>query len=587
VRTDRPRRPMVAATLGALLVTSALTVPVSFPSTSVAATTSPMTAPAVVTGVGGVPHDFPKTSAVSVRWWWQPGVASYRVVVAKNSSFSKGRHAVVVPATSAQPPRGYQSTKVAGLKSGTRYWVRVRAIGADGSKGPWSTTARTATAAKPTPSKARFRVKPGKKPGSVTFRWKKRNLRPSKYVLTIASSMFYPGSEGLARRGRHQRKIVIPGKRSSYTVSPKVAKKAGVRVGSGDTLYYRFVTKYPKKAKKRTQLSTGLHGTLTAPGKKPRKGAKVRVATYNVASATVTAPETGVGRPWLNRVAKVAKIINDSGAGIVGLQELGPGNQIDGHLSMTRDPVRQTDSLVTKLNKDLERAPWRLVRAGAYTGPGVPQGTQGARILYDASRYELLTDCDDDVPASTSCTISTPILPGETTMTNERRAAYAEFRDRSTGTRFYVVSAHLDYRRGATAAQQRAYDLLRKKQAKRVVRFMQSINTDNRAVILTGDLNGWQNDVVSGNPAHDALLKAGYYDASATKKRKGDDLLTSTSWRTSIPRTSLASRLDYIMVRGVKGSLSYVNTMVASDAARASDHSLVMADLRIPKKAKG
>jgi len=590
VRTDRPRRPTVAATIGALLVTSALAVPVTFPSTSAAAAGAPvvMTAPpAVVTGVGKVPGAFPSDAGLAVRWWWQPGVSTYRVVVAKDSGFTKGRHAVVVAAPAGQPPRGYQSTTVSGLKSGTRYWVRVRAFGADGSKGAWSASAQLTTAAKPKKAKGRFRVKPGKKPGSVTFRWKKRSLRPSRYVLTVASSMFYPGVKGLAHRGRHQRKIVIKGKKSSYTLSPKKAKKAGVLPGSGDTLYYRFVTKYPKKAKKKVQLSTGLHGTLTAPAKKPRKGVKVRVATYNVASATVTAPGTGVGRPWLNRVAKVARSINDSGAGVVGLQELGPGNELDGHLSLKVDPVRQTQSLVDRLNKDLDRSPWRLVRTGPYTAAGVPQGTQGARILYDSTRYELLTDCDDDVPASTSCTIETPILAGETTKTNERRAAYAELRDKATGTRFFVASVHLDQRRSASAAVQRQYDLLRKKQAKKVVRYLARINTANRVVVLTGDLNGWQNDVVSGNPAHDALLEAGYYDASATKKRQGDNLLTSTSWRTSIPTTPLASRLDYIMVRGVKGSLSYVNTMVAHDPARGSDHALVLSDLRIPKKAKG
>jgi len=38
------------------------------------------------------------------------------------------------------------------------------------------------------------------------------------------------------------------------------------------------------------------------------------------------------------------------------------------------------------------------------------------------------------------------------------------------------------------------------------------------------------------------------------------------------------------MVRGTKGSYSYVNTMKATDAKRGSDHSLVMAVVRIPKQ---
>jgi len=568
--------------LAVLLTAAGAAVPAGLAPASVAAADAVTPAPpAVVTGVSRVPSTFPDDDGIAIRWTWRPGVVTYQVQWARNKKFTKKKRTTTVRAASKQPARGSQSLLLTGLASATPYWIRVRAVDAQGRTGPWSTRRGATTASPVKRSAARLTVKPGKKPGTVVFRWKKGSLHPKRYVITIASSMFYPGVKGLAQRGRHQKKIVVSAKRSSYTVSARLAAKAGVAVGSGDTLYYRFAVRYAKKTKVRTQLSVGLHGTLTAPVKAPRTGTTIKVATYNVGSAMVTAKGTGVGRPWTERAAKVAKIINDSGAGIVGLQELGPGNQVDGHASLAKDPVRQTESLLAKVNKPLDRAPWRLVRTTPYVRPGAKQGTQGARILYDSSRYTLLSDCDDAV--LDSCTITTPVLPTDSD-SNERRAAYARFRDKKTKAEFYVVSAHLDYRRGASKAKQRAYDLLRKKQAKHVVAEVAKINTQKLPVILTGDLNGWQNDRVSGNPAHDALLAAGYYDASATTKRLGTTLLTTTSWRRAIKPTSFASRLDYIMLHGVKGSLTYVNTMVASDSKRASDHALVLAKVRLPKQ---
>ena len=80
------------------------------------------------------------------------------------------------------------------------------------------------------------------------------------------------------------------------------------------------------------------------------------------------------------------------------LQELGPG-RADGQTGSLNGTPRQTESLVTTLGR-LGGSRYKLVRTTAYVKPGTEHGTQGTRILYDTTRYQLLSRCPETTDGS-------------------------------------------------------------------------------------------------------------------------------------------------------------------------------------------
>lgn len=428
------------------------------------------------------------------------------------------------------------------------------------------------------------KAKPGSKPGTVKFSWKQNKKHTTSFILEIASTSFSPSNRSLPKRGRDYQRIKISGKKSSYTLSAAKAKKSGAALGSGNHLYYRFSAVNKTKAGSRTRVYPGLRAVLPAPAR-VGAGTDLRVASYNVASVKATLKKPGLA--WDSRRTKVASTILSSGAGIVGVQELGPGNKHTG--GSLNGAARQTDDLVSTLHgaarKSGSAARFRLVRTTPYVAPGSKQGSQGARILYDTSRYQLLSRCAETTGGreySSSCTITMPILARDSRAV-ERKAAYARFKDSASGKTFYVVSAHLDPRKDTKATKGR-YDKLRRTQIRTVMTSIDRINTTKDPVIVTGDLNSWQNNQLTGSMPHRALVSAGYLDGSSSKKRSGAQYGTTTQWQTKAKRasTGFGSRLDYVLAKGVRGSVRYQAHVTKTDARRASDHHLVSAQFRLP-----
>ena len=230
-------------------------------------------------------------------------------------------------------------------------------------------------------------------------------------------------------------------------------------------------------------------------------------------------------------------------------------------------------------------AKYRLVRTTPYGKPGVTEGTQGMRILYDTSRYSLASPCSDtsaDGNYSSSCTFMLPVRSGDKA-TDRRRAAYAMLQDRATGKRFFVVSAHLDARHSSNLTTERSYEALRGNQVKTVLAHMNAINTAHLPVVLGGDLNSWQNNK-GGYAAHDALVGGGYYDTAAATTQVNVRYTTMNDFKLTIPNPGTSgwgARLDVIAVKGVTGAQRFENVMKVSDSSRASDHNMIVADFRL------
>jgi predicted extracellular nuclease len=305
----------------------------------------------------------------------------------------------------------------------------------------------------------------------------------------------------------------------------------------------------------------------------------LRVATFNVR----TARATDDARPWLKRVTDVAADIMSAHPGIVLLQELGPG-RADGNPGHLDGHQRQTDSLLTALAKAGGKR-YRLVRTTAYVKPGTAHGTQGARILYDSKLFTLLSHCPQTTGTSgwnASCSFDLPIAGGDTAA-DRRSAAYAEFADKSTGRRFWVVTAHLDNRHGSTKTAEAKWNRLRVKQVAAIESKITKLNRGRLPVIFGGDLNSWQRDDFGYAP-HDKLVGYGFHDAVAATTRTHYAYPTVNHFDRVLKPTKLASggsRLDVIMVKRVKKFTKWVNKFNNPDSTRPSDHNMVVSNLQI------
>lgn len=307
-------------------------------------------------------------------------------------------------------------------------------------------------------------------------------------------------------------------------------------------------------------------------------GTAVRVATFNVRTARATQDK----RSWLKRAPDVAREIMSRKPGIVALQELGPG-RADGKKGTLKGHLRQTTSLTNTLRQQ-GGGQYKLVRETSYFKSGTKHGTQGARILYDSSRYNLLTKCPELTGKSgwnTSCAFDLPVAPGDS-LTKRRSATYAEFADRSTGKRFFVVSAHLDSRHSKNNTKEATYNRLRASQARTVIRKLAGVNPANRPVVFGGDINSWQTDRGKYAPQR-SLVSAGYRDTSSASVRVNPAYTTVNHFDVTLKRSKRANgpRLDVIMVKSARSVTRYENKMAVVDRARPSDHNMGVADLRL------
>lgn len=145
------------------------------------------------------------------------------------------------------------------------------------------------------------------------------------------------------------------------------------------------------------------------------------------------------------------------------------------------------------------------------------------------------------------------------------------------------MSAHLDQRHSTNLTSERTYERLRATQVKAVMDRLAQLNTSNRPVVLSGDLNTYQNNQ-GGYDAHDALVSAGYYDTAAAVTRINDRYTTMNHFACtlSVPGSGWGSRLDVVAVKGVSGAPRWENVLAKTDCARPSDHNMVVADIRLP-----
>lgn len=316
----------------------------------------------------------------------------------------------------------------------------------------------------------------------------------------------------------------------------------------------------------------GLTATATA------TGSQVRFATFNVRTARA---DIGTSRHWLNRALPVAREINSRNPGIVAIQELGPG-RADGLKTSLNGTPRQTESLKTALDS-VGASRYKLARTTAYVAPGTSHGTQGARILYDTSKFRLISNCVETTGTknySGSCAMDLPVMSGDAASLR-RSAAYAEFEDRGTGEDFYVISAHLDPRHSSTLSKEQAYDSLRAAQARAVYSRVTSLAAD-KPILFGGDINSWRTKAGSHAPFN-FLTSQGFGDSTTAASRVNAQYPTVNHFKTTLTANAAGRQvaLDVVMVKGATSFTTYENVMKVVNASRPSDHNLVISDLAL------
>lgn len=419
-------------------------------------------------------------------------------------------------------------------------------------------------------------AKPGPRAGEITFTWSQAGAHATYYRVETALTNFSKTDPSVPKYGRHAYKLYIKGYHTSYTMSAAQTTAAGAGPGSGNHLYFRFFAVNANDTLTSTRAYPYLQWVMGKPVATKAAGTPLRVASFNVR----TAKATDDSRNWLARAGDVATEITSHQPGVVALQELGPG-RADGKAGSTTGTARQTDSLEAAL-RQVGAARFQLVRTTPYVKPGVAQGTQGMRILYDTSRYTLLSRCSDSSAGgnySGSCTIVLPLIKGDSE-NERRRAAYAELADKRSGARFFFVSTHLDARRGANATTEQRFDQLRGDQARAITTAMSKMNTARRPVIVGGDYNSYQTHA-AGNSAHDRLISAGYLDTANAASQVNIKYSTFNNFATRLTasQSGYGSRLDALLTKDVGGAKRYENVTRPTDRARPSDHDLVLADL--------
>jgi endonuclease/exonuclease/phosphatase family metal-dependent hydrolase len=413
---------------------------------------------------------------------------------------------------------------------------------------------------------------PGPGAGEVTFRWQTEGKNTSAFKLETGLTSFSKSkSSSLPTSGRNAKVFTISKTRRSWTMTAGQAAAAGASTGSANHLYFRLSAVNGSTTRAYPYLQAVLP-KATAP---KAKGSSLRVASFNVRSAKL-----GGSRQWLRRATDVAREIRDQNPGIVAVQELSPG-RADGKNKSTTGSVRQTTSLVNAM-RSVGAPKYKLVRETPYIKPGITHNTQGTRILYDTSRYSLISNCSEKTGKrnySGSCSLDLPKLSSDG-RNAIRSAAYARFQDRRTGARLWVASVHLDSRHSSNRSKEHAYEALRARQIQAVTARLNQVNTAGDKVVLAGDINTWQNNK-GGYQAHDYMVRAGFFDAANAETRVNLQYPTINHFDTRLKPVvhGFGSRIDVIMVKGSRGSKRFVNVMKPVDSFRPSDHNMIVSDL--------
>lgn len=501
--------------------------------------------PAQVSSVRVTGQDW-STKRVQIGWAAQSGV-TYVLKWSTSPSFSTKTYLDVTTA----------NAWLTGIEPATDYYVVV-ASKRNGVSGKWSATFRTRLTASsvtlPSSLQARGAV------GGIDVSWNGNNA--SDYEIRMSagpnpnrvpdrwSSRWVPWFDGFGSTSRTQ---FVPSAARDLT-----------DVAFGNPIYaqvYARNTFYdPSAYKKSAQVVAWPKPVAPA-----TTGLPVTFGSYNVMCSTC---EGSSGRPWNERRTGVAKNISDAELDIVTLQEAsGPALVSNA----------QVYSDIATMLPDM-----RLVDDAPYSRG---KGDQGARILYDPKKFEvvgkgLLTGVKDYRANPALADLNLP---------------WARLRALDgSGVSFVIVSGHFALP-ATTDADARKTSL--GQDSRQLIDAIRVINPPSTGgvslpVILGADLNDSRFPENRVDGAQPTLVRDGaFYDASASLKRVGTERSTynylvppneQLSNARIVDPNGDGQRIDYILTQGFRGSSQFTNHFNGGSSPVPSDHNLISSSLVVP-----
>ena len=422
------------------------------------------------------------TTSLDVAWNAVRGAPKYRIQYSTSASMAGAVY------------RRFTATSAAlsGLKANTRYYVKVRVITTDGANLSNYSAAVSASTKAGYPAPAALKVGE-RSTTSVALSWGSRGPGV-RYRVQYATRSSMSGA-GYVRFTSPSG--TVQGLKSATTYWFKVR----VITVNGDNLspYSGSV-----KADTAPKLATAPVPT----------GATLRVGSFNVKCANCVGTQPNE-RTWYDRRDDVAHAILAQHLDVLGVQEASQGWLKDGDSGESID-LSQFEDLRNRL-----AGTWELANANrnncvksktptgcVYTDRGASQGT---KILYDQNRVDLLDN------GSKLLTSASP--------TSGRYLAWAVFRQRSTGKKFFFADAHLepnqDWNLHVTEATEVAQEVSKR-------------NTAKLPTFIVGDLNSHKNTVPSN----------GVYDVIVDKYGYVDPLGNRAGSRTDTPGATVENRIN-------------------------------------------
>lgn len=456
----------------------------------------------------------------------------------------------------------------------------------------------------PIPFTASAKVGPLVDEGTIT--WKKLatkgTTRTTEFKIETGLSKFSPDRKGgLPVHGRHSHVFYVkPGSARSFTMTPARLAAAGAPAGSAAALFFR-VWSIDQSGKSIIKRSDGRLHTLSVKGR-PADASyanSIVFGSYNLRSSRAGGSEDFPTQyNWYkDRQDKVVANFVDAAQhglapGIVAFQEdlagpektdQGPGSALGQDVSLedaltgqSVDGINAT-SVLENLGID-----YRLNRSTLYNKNEAT--VQGVRIMYDANKYTLLSNCDDTMPTShiqESCTIPVPTVSGNGAHT---WASYSEFEIKGTTSRFWVVSAYLNPLQPSSSSLSNTNADLRATQVRAISAAINKLNTANEPVIFAGDFNDWQNDPVShGWAPHDALIQAGYFDTADAATVTNMQYPTVNAFKPlTADGSGIGSRFDVIGTKNITSGATWFTNRTFQDNGWPSDHDMIEAGFTLP-----
>ncbi|GAA1496296.1 hypothetical protein [Paeniglutamicibacter kerguelensis] len=461
------------------------------------------------------------SGSIDLSWPTVSGAWSYEVRYSDRTDFQNAR-----------VEEKFNSRTIRGLDNATTYYFQYRTLtrGPGAKSGTYSYKRSAWSETTSATTKALFpgnftSVKASGGTDSLKVRWNKTS-NTTHYTVTVADDV------NLTKNKRVFRNI----KGTSYTV-----KNLSNGSRSGMPTFVQV-----QAHNKGFETRTARRFTAYAAAPKLSSGETVKVASQNLMCGTCIVP--GAKRAhWNTRVKIHLATIKAENPDVILIQE-GLNQNLPGSKTKTMEG----------LDKKLKGQGYALDRKPEKAG----SNQYSNRVAYKKTKFKAVK----------KGTFKIPNAKGE----ERRGAAWVLLESKKTGKRFYAVSVHVSPKLPQTGK------VSMESSAKLINEKLASINKKKLPIVTGGDFNSSYYD--GPNSPQTTLVKAGWTDAASSAKRT-NYMRATTSQGTGSMMASTYGRIDYIMTKYIKGTVSYKNVVTTKKnkivSLHGSDHHMVVAKIRI------